>query len=81
MSFPLCPDTAAAGIRAINAFPLKASHGLEFLQTEQHALAQAEEVFHHGIVQVIVLPARALPDLAGLANLSGRMGALSFPPL
>ena len=59
----LCLDaTVIVIVEIVNQFSLKVFHGCKFLQIEQLALEQAEEVFDHGTVQTVSFPAHALPD-------------------
>ena len=59
----LCLDTVVViVVQVIDQLSLEVLHGLEFLQIEQLAFEQTEEILHHGIVQTVTLSAHTLPD-------------------
>ena len=59
-----CLDTAVVVvIQIFHKFLLEVLHRIEFLQIEQFAFEQTDEVFRDSIVQTVSFPAHALPNV------------------
>ena len=59
----LCLDTAVVVVvQIIQQFQLEVFHRFKFLEIQQFALKQTEEILHDGIVQTVALAAHTLPD-------------------
>ena len=59
----LCLDAAVVVIiQVFNHFQLKMLHGRKFLQIEQFAPEQTEEILHYCILQAVSFAIHTLPD-------------------
>ena len=59
----LCLNAAVVVvIKIFHEFLFEVIHGIKFLQIEQFAFEQTEEVFHNSIVRTVTFPAHTLSD-------------------